>query len=210
MIVTPRSRRIASASGVVGPLAPSAISLALTRAALRAVIWPSMAAGTRMSQSSSNRSSLEMRSVRGVPTMLPVSWRWRRASERSMPSRPVDAALASRRWRSTWAPGLGQEARGRLAHVAEALDRDPGAAQVQLQRLGRLLDAVDQRRGRWRPGGPRSRRWRSACRSRRPAPSTPGASRSVSMIQAIVWALVFRSGAGMSLSGPIRIEISVA
>ena len=32
----------------------------------------------------------------------------------------------------------------------------------------------------------------------------------VSMIQAMIWPSVFTSGAGMSRSGPIRIEISVA
>jgi hypothetical protein len=37
----------------------------------------------------------------------------------------------------------------------------------------------------------------------------PACIEKVSIIQAIVWALVFTSGAGMSLSGPIRIEISV-
>ena len=33
---------------------------------------------------------------------------------------------------------------------------------------------------------------------------------TVSMIQAMIWGLVPMSGAGMSFSGPMRIEISVA
>ena len=47
-----------SASGVVGPLAASAISRALIRPALRSVIWFSRAAGMRMSQSTSRTSAL--------------------------------------------------------------------------------------------------------------------------------------------------------
>src|SRR5437667_331435 len=43
--VTPRSRRIASASGVVGPFAPSATIVALMRSALSSRIWEPMAAG---------------------------------------------------------------------------------------------------------------------------------------------------------------------
>src|SRR5438046_1388663 len=43
--VAPRSRRITSASGVVGPLAPSATMEALTRSALPSWIWPPTAAG---------------------------------------------------------------------------------------------------------------------------------------------------------------------
>ena len=53
----PRLRRIASASGVVGPFAPSTTIFALMRGAFSAVIWRSSAAGIRMSQSSSSASS---------------------------------------------------------------------------------------------------------------------------------------------------------
>ncbi len=58
--VIPRWARMRSASGVVGPLAPSAISLQRSRPAFAAVICPSIAAGTRTSHSSSRRSALEM------------------------------------------------------------------------------------------------------------------------------------------------------
>ena len=50
----PAFQKISSASGVVGPLAASAISLALTLPALRSVIWFSRAAGIRMSHSTSS------------------------------------------------------------------------------------------------------------------------------------------------------------
>src|SRR5207248_2481441 len=40
--------------------------------------------------------------------------------------------------------GLGQEPRGRLANVPEALNRYPGAAEIQPQHLGGLLHAVDE------------------------------------------------------------------
>ncbi len=55
-----RSKRMASASGVVGPLAPSAMSFAETRSALSRVMTFSRAAGTRTSTSSSRSSSLVM------------------------------------------------------------------------------------------------------------------------------------------------------
>src|SRR2546430_2621209 len=64
--------RISSASGVVGPLAPSATSFALILAAFFSVITSSRAAGTRMSTSSSSSSSFVMGSLSGMLTMLPV------------------------------------------------------------------------------------------------------------------------------------------
>jgi len=54
---TPFFRRISSALGVVGPLAPSARIRQRTRPALAAVIWFSRAAGTRMSHSTSRHAS---------------------------------------------------------------------------------------------------------------------------------------------------------
>ena len=53
------SSRIASASGVVGPFAPSSTILALTRPALASVITSSSAHGASTSQSSSSSSSFE-------------------------------------------------------------------------------------------------------------------------------------------------------
>src|SRR6202140_5323146 len=68
----PRFARTSSATGVVGPLAASATSLARMREALRRGIWFSSAARTSTSQSSSSRSSLLTLSVPLRPTTLPV------------------------------------------------------------------------------------------------------------------------------------------
>ena len=57
-INTPLRYRISSASGVVGPLAPSATIFARIARALSFVIWFSSAQGARMSTSSLNSSSL--------------------------------------------------------------------------------------------------------------------------------------------------------
>ena len=54
------SFRISSAPGVVGPLAPSAIILALTLGALYLVITPSIAQGANISTSNSKSSLLDM------------------------------------------------------------------------------------------------------------------------------------------------------
>ena len=62
-----------SASGVVGPLAASAMSFALIRSALRLVIWFSSAAGMRMSQSTSRISAFEMSDAPGKPWTVPCS-----------------------------------------------------------------------------------------------------------------------------------------
>src|SRR3972149_4536082 len=56
--VTPRSRRMASAWGVVGPFAPSATIVALTRSALSSRICEPTAAGTRTSHGRSLNSAL--------------------------------------------------------------------------------------------------------------------------------------------------------
>ena len=63
-----------SASGVVGPLAASAMSRALIRPALWAVIWFSRAAGMRMSQSTSRTSALLMSVDPGKPWTVPCSF----------------------------------------------------------------------------------------------------------------------------------------
>ena len=75
MIMTPRSRRIVSASAVVGPFAPSAMIFARMRGAFCAVIWFSSAAGIRMSQSSSRAAPEDVRFVApGKFRMDPVSF----------------------------------------------------------------------------------------------------------------------------------------
>ena len=70
---TPLRARMMSASGVVGPLAASATSRALTRPALRSVIWFSRAAGMRMSQSTSRISALLTSVAPGKPWTVPCS-----------------------------------------------------------------------------------------------------------------------------------------
>src|SRR5207302_1438565 len=54
---TPRRLRITSASGVVGPFAPSTMIRAWISAALSALIWASMAAGNRTSTGNRSKSS---------------------------------------------------------------------------------------------------------------------------------------------------------
>ncbi len=66
-----RSRRMSSASGVVGPLAPSMTMRVLMWGALAAVIWPSSAAGIRISLSVCQNCSALMVSAR-KPSMVPL------------------------------------------------------------------------------------------------------------------------------------------
>ena len=63
-----RSNSICCASKVVGPLAPSTITLALIRGALSAVITVSNAHGHKISQSSSNKDGPLYGSAPGKPT----------------------------------------------------------------------------------------------------------------------------------------------
>ena len=67
------SARIASASGVVGPLAPSTMARAWVRAALSALMTPSSAAGMRTSQGSSSSSAFEIGRPFGKPARLRCS-----------------------------------------------------------------------------------------------------------------------------------------
>src|SRR6266480_2554904 len=76
-------KRISSASGVVGPLAPSATSFALILDAFFSVITSSRAAGTSMSTSSSSSSSFVIGSLSGMLTMLPVFFFKEHVSKRS-------------------------------------------------------------------------------------------------------------------------------
>ncbi len=70
MMKTPFSIRISSASGVVGPLAPSARMRACTEGAFSAVIWFSRAAGMSTSTFSVSSSALEIGSPLGNPTTV--------------------------------------------------------------------------------------------------------------------------------------------
>ena len=85
MTVTPRSRRMTSASGVVGALAPSATIVALMRSALSPRITEPMAAGTRTSQGWKRMSVLEIASVPGKPPTPPDSATWASSWRMSMP-----------------------------------------------------------------------------------------------------------------------------
>ena len=66
------SARMSSATAVVGPLAPSAMILALILSALRLVITFSVAAGIRMSQSVIRRSLVAADSAPLNPVMVPL------------------------------------------------------------------------------------------------------------------------------------------
>ena len=67
----PLSFRMSSASVVVGPLAPSITNLALIWPALSLVIWPSSAAGIRISQSTPQNSSAFITSAPAKPPTPP-------------------------------------------------------------------------------------------------------------------------------------------
>ena len=69
----PLSARIASAAGVVGPLAPSTTSLASIIGAVCSVMTPSIAAGTTTSQATANSSLAGIGSAPGNPSTVPVS-----------------------------------------------------------------------------------------------------------------------------------------
>uniref|UniRef100_A0A2M4D9W9 Putative secreted protein n=1 Tax=Anopheles darlingi TaxID=43151 RepID=A0A2M4D9W9_ANODA len=69
-----RSIRILSAAGVVGPLAASAMILALILPALSAVITFSTAAGMKMSHCSYIRFSPSYGLAPGNPTIVPFSF----------------------------------------------------------------------------------------------------------------------------------------
>src|SRR3970040_1885880 len=68
-----RSARTASASGVIGPLAPSTISFVLRRGAFSPVICPSKALGSRTSHGSSKRSALVTRRLPEQPGTLTLA-----------------------------------------------------------------------------------------------------------------------------------------
>ena len=71
--VIPSSRRIASASGVVGPLAPSTTTCARTCGAIAASIVLSIAAGINTSHSQVSSSSLVIASAPGKSVSVPFS-----------------------------------------------------------------------------------------------------------------------------------------
>ena len=70
-----RGRSVSSASGSVGPFAPSRMTFARTSPAFSFVITPSSAHGASTSQSSVSRSSFEIRSAPGNPSTKRVSLR---------------------------------------------------------------------------------------------------------------------------------------
>ena len=139
----PRWAKMASASGVVGPLAASAISRAWTRSAFRAVIWPSVAAGTRMSQgtSSSLGDAERLRAGEaddGAGLLLVLG-----DGGDVEAALVVGAALAVADGDDAGALG-GQQLGGDGASVAEALDGDASAAQRHLHIVrGHLEDGDD-------------------------------------------------------------------
>jgi hypothetical protein len=116
MMKTPLSCRIASASGVVGPFAASAMILALTRPALAALIWFSSAAGIRMSHLTSRSLSFEMGSEPGKPATVPCSFFQPMTRSMSRPSRlripppvsltAITVAPSSRMRRAAMEPAL--------------------------------------------------------------------------------------------------------
>ncbi len=77
---------ISSASVVVGPLAPSTITLAFMSPAFFSCIWCPRAAGTKKSHSSSRVSSLVNSSLPGYPRTDPVSILWANTLLGSSPS----------------------------------------------------------------------------------------------------------------------------
>src|SRR3989304_1293689 len=77
--------RMSSASGVVGPFAPSAPILARTRGAFSAAVAFSSADGARMSTSSSRRSSFEIGFEPGKPVTDPFFSLWTSTSFGSHP-----------------------------------------------------------------------------------------------------------------------------
>ena len=81
----PRSSRISSAVGVVGPFAPSQTIFAFTLSALSTVITCSSAHGASTSQSSRSSSSFVIFSVPRRPASAPVSCLWAIALSMSIP-----------------------------------------------------------------------------------------------------------------------------
>ena len=204
MTKTPRRWRIASASGVVGPLAASATIRALTRSALAAVIWFSSAAGIRTSHSISSSSALvtarrtgeaDDRAVLGLPGDDAVD---------IQAGRVVDAAARVGDGDDLGALGSAIEQRRDRAGVAEALHGDRGVVEVDAQVARRLARCSEDRsRARSPRCGPRSRPALIGLPVTTPGTVYPTCIEYVSMIQAMIWALVLTSGAGMSRSGPM-------
>ena len=83
---TPRFSKTSSASGVVGPLAPSTMIFAWTSLATSLVITPPSAAGMRMSQSCTRMASPLIRSPPLNPSRLRSVATSFIAAFRSMPS----------------------------------------------------------------------------------------------------------------------------
>jgi hypothetical protein len=98
---------------------------------------------------------------------------------------------------------------GGLAHVAEALDGDGGALEPEAEPARRVLDGVqDAAAGRVGAAGrPADRRGLPVTT---PGTEWPACIEIGSMNQAMTWALVPTSGAGMSRSGPTSGSSSVA
>src|SRR6266511_3287702 len=139
----PRSWRISSAPGVVGPLAASTMISARMASALSSVIWLSSAAGTSTSQSIVSSSAFETSSAPEYPITVPVSawWAARPVGDRPpglwMPPFTSDTATTMLQ--------LAEEPHGRRADLPVALDGHPGlvdlAALVLQGGLGDVHDA---------------------------------------------------------------------
>ena len=129
----PFSRKIGSASGVVGPLAPSRMIFALMRGAFSFVKTLSSAAGSSTSHSSSSAAAELSRLVApGKSRIDPVALRWLKTSSSFRPFAfmiaPSRSAIAM-----IYGAALAAEFRGVIADVAEALDDDPLAVEAARQ-----------------------------------------------------------------------------
>ena len=153
----PRSYRMSSASGVVGPLAASAMIFALMLPALRAVIWFSSAAGTRMSHSVSRSSAFVISSAPGKPLTVPCSFFQRDDPVDVEPAHVADAAgrVGDRDDRRAL---VADELGGDRAGVAEALDRDRRALAGPCRGARPPRRSCRRSRGPSPRCGPRSRR----------------------------------------------------
>ena len=137
----PRSKRMSSASGSVGPLAASATICARMRGAFSRVMTFSSAAGTSTSQSNSSTSRLSVRSPPVKPTTEPGLELVRDQTLDVEPAFVRDAALRIGD-RDDAVAALRHQLRRVHSGVAEALNRNARAFDRLSERLHRFVDDV--------------------------------------------------------------------
>ena len=205
---TLRASSTPSASGVIGPLAPSTTSRALILPALLPVICASNALGTRMSQGTSSSSSFVMRLAPGNPVTEPCSSLNFSNARGSRPfgfCTPPEESLAAT-IRHPWSCKRYDATAPTLPNPCTATFA-PASGIPRCRVASRVTKVTPRPVASTRPKDPPIA---SGLPVTTEGVEYPRCMLYVSMIHAMICGFVPTSGAGMSPSGLIRMPISVA